>query len=113
MSHPASGNAMGMLYDAKKAGSPILVTAGQHDQGFALKEPLLWGDLPEIARPFVKWSAEVRGIHDLPQMIHRAAKTALAPPTGPVFLSLPGDIMNAEADHRPRQAHAHRRQHPR
>jgi benzoylformate decarboxylase len=89
---------MGMLYDAKKAGAPILVTAGQHDQGFAIKEPLLWGDLPEIARPFVKWSAEVRSIHDLPTMIHRAAKTALAPPTGPVFLSLPGDIMNAEAD---------------
>jgi benzoylformate decarboxylase len=95
---PGLGNAMGMLYDAKKAGSPILVTAGQHDQGFALKEPLLWGDLTEMARPLVKWSAEVRSIHDLPQMIHRAAKTALAPPTGPVFLSLPGDIMNAEAD---------------
>ena len=31
-------------------------------------------------------------------MVHRAAKTALAPPTGPVFLSLPGDILNAEAD---------------
>jgi benzoylformate decarboxylase len=95
---PGLGNAMGMLYDAKKAGSPILVTAGQHDQGFALKEPLLWGDLPEIARPFVKWAAEVRSIGDLPQMIHRAVKTALAPPTGPVFLSLPGDIMNAEAE---------------
>jgi benzoylformate decarboxylase len=95
---PGLGNAMGMLYDAKKAGAPILVTAGQHDQGFALKEPLLWGDLPEIARPFVKWAAEVRSIGDLPQMIHRAAKTALCPPTGPVFLSLPGDIMNAEAD---------------
>jgi benzoylformate decarboxylase len=95
---PGLGNAMGMLYDAKKAGAPILVTAGQHDQGFALKEPLLWGDLQELARPFVKWSAEVRSVHDLPQMIHRAAKTALAPPTGPVFLSLPGDIMNAEAD---------------
>ena len=31
-------------------------------------------------------------------MVHRAAKTALAPPTGPVFLSLPGDILNAEDD---------------
>src|SRR5436190_17306148 len=29
---PGLGNAMGMLYDAQKAGSPILVTAGQHDQ---------------------------------------------------------------------------------
>ena len=31
-------------------------------------------------------------------MVHRAAKTALAPPTGPVFLSLPGDILKNEAD---------------
>jgi len=29
---PGLGNAMGMLYDAQKAGSPIIVTAGQHDQ---------------------------------------------------------------------------------
>ena len=31
-------------------------------------------------------------------MVHRAAKTALAPPTGPVFLSLPGDILKSEAE---------------
>ena len=30
--------------------------------------------------------------------MHRAAKTALAPPTGPVFLSLPGDILKNEGD---------------
>ena len=95
---PGLGNAMGMLYDAMKANSPIIVTAGQHPQDFALKEPLHWAELPEIARPFVKWSAEVRNLADLPQMIHRAAKTALAHPMGPVFLSLPGDIMNAEGE---------------
>src|SRR6201996_4400710 len=31
---PGLGNAMGMLYDAQKAGSPVLVTTGQHDQKF-------------------------------------------------------------------------------
>ena len=95
---PGLGNAMGMLYDAQKAGAPILVTAGQHDQSFAVTEPILWADLPEIARPFVKWAAEVRRLPDLPRLLHRAAKTALAPPTGPVFLSIPGDILNAEAE---------------
>ncbi len=30
--------------------------------------------------------------------MHRAVKTALAPPTGPVFLSLPGDILKNDAD---------------
>src|SRR5205814_6294883 len=95
---PGLGNAMGMLYDAQKAGSPILVTAGQHDQDFNATEPILWPDLPTIARPLVKWSSEVHRLADLPRLVHRAAKTALAPPTGPVFLSLPGDILRADAD---------------
>ncbi|HET8920380.1 MAG TPA: thiamine pyrophosphate-binding protein [Xanthobacteraceae bacterium] len=95
---PGLGNAMGMLYDAQKAGSPILVTAGQHDQDFNSTEPILWADLPPIARPLVKWSAEVHRLADLPRLLHRAAKTALAPPSGPVFLSLPGDILKAEGE---------------
>jgi benzoylformate decarboxylase len=95
---PGLGNAMGMLYDARKAGAPIIVTAGQHEQRFNFTEPLLWADLPVVARPFVKWSEEVRRLADLPRAIHRAAKTALAPPTGPVFLSLPGDILTDSED---------------
>ena len=95
---PGLGNAMGMLYDAQKAGSPILVTAGQHDQSFNATEPILWADLPTIARPLVKWSSEVHRLADLPRLVHRAAKTALAPPTGPVFLSLPGDILRSDGD---------------
>ena len=46
----------------------------------------------------MKWSAEVHRLADLPRLVHRAAKTALAPPTGPVFLSLPGDILKAEGE---------------
>jgi benzoylformate decarboxylase len=95
---PGLGNAMGMLYDAQKSAAPVLVTAGQHDQGFNVTEPILWADLPTLARPLVKWSAEVHRLADLPRMIHRAAKTALAPPTGPVFLSLPADVLNAEEE---------------
>ncbi|MBI3457396.1 MAG: thiamine pyrophosphate-binding protein [Candidatus Rokubacteria bacterium] len=95
---PGLGNALGMLYDAQKAGAPLLLTAGQHDQSFNFTEPILWADLPPIARPFVKWAAEVRRLADLPRAVHRAAKTALAPPTGPVFLSLPADVLNAEGE---------------
>src|SRR4249920_28482 len=85
---PGPGNAMGMLYDTQKAGSPILVTAVKHDRDFNATEPILWADLPTLARPLVKWAAEVQRLADLPRLVHRAAKTALAPPTGPVFLSL-------------------------
>jgi benzoylformate decarboxylase len=90
---PGLGNAMGMLYDAQKAGSPILLTAGQQDNDYLATEPILSADLPVMARPLVKWSAQVERVADLPRLIHRAVKTALAPPTGPVFLSLPGDVL--------------------
>ena len=55
---PGLGNAMGMLYDAQKAGAPMLLTAGQHDQSFTATEPILWADLPPVARPFVKWATD-------------------------------------------------------
>lgn len=95
---PGLGNAMGMLYDAQKASSPILVTAGQHDQAFTFQEPILWADLASMARPLAKWSVEVTRLKDLPRAVHRAAKTALAPPMGPVFLSLPVDVLQETAD---------------
>ena len=94
---PGLGNAMGMLYNAAKAGAPILVTAGQQDTTIALTEPLLWADLATLARPLVKWSYEVGRVADLPRAVHRAAKVALTAPTGPVFLSIPGDVLTADA----------------
>ena len=93
---PGLGNAMGMLFDAHKAGSPVLITAGQQAQGFGITEPNLYAELPSLARPFAKYAAEVASVEDLPLLVHRAVKTALAPPSGPVFLSLPVDVMNAE-----------------
>jgi benzoylformate decarboxylase len=95
---PGLGNAMGMLYDAMKANSPVLVTAGQQDLEYIVAEPVLTADLPTLARPFVKWAAEVHRVEDLPVYVHRAVKTALAPPTGPVFLALPGDILKNDGD---------------
>jgi benzoylformate decarboxylase len=95
---PGLGNAMGMLYDAQMAGAPIMITAGQQDMEYLVTEPILSADLPRLARPFVKFSDQVNRIEDLPRLVHRAAKTAMAPPTGPVFLSLPGDILKNEAD---------------
>ena len=94
---PGLGNAMGMLYNAAKAGAPVLVTAGQQDMSIRLTEPLLWDDLATMARPLCKWSFEVTSIAELPRAVRRAAKVALTAPTGPVFLSIPGDVLTAVA----------------
>ena len=91
---PGLGNAVGALYNAKFSGSPIIVTAGQHEQGHGLLEPLLYEPLVPMAQPLVKWAVEVTRVADLPRIVHRAAKVALTPPTGPVFISLPGDVLD-------------------
>jgi benzoylformate decarboxylase len=93
---PGLGNAMGALFNAKFYGSPLLLTAGQQEQGHGLTEPMLYAPLVPIAQPMVKWAVDVNRVEDLPRVVHRAAKVALTPPTGPVFISLPGDILDAE-----------------
>jgi benzoylformate decarboxylase len=95
---PGLGNAMGALYNAKFSGSPIIVTAGQQEQGHGLLEPLLYEPLVPMAQPLVKWAIEVTRVEDLPRSMRRAAKIALTPPTGPVFISLPGDVLDETAD---------------
>ncbi len=93
---PGLGNALGSLYNAKFTGTPIILTAGQQEQGHGLTEPLLYDNLVPMAEPLVKWAIEVTRLEDLPRIMRRATKVAMTPPTGPVFISLPGDILNLE-----------------
>lgn len=92
------GNGMGMLFNAYRAGTPLIVTAGQQDTRMMFEEPILWGDMVSVARPWTKWAAEVTRIEDVPSAVRRAVQTAMTPPTGPVFLSLPVDVQMAEAE---------------
>lgn len=91
------GNAMGMLYNAFAAGTPLLVLAGQQDRRLQVGEPVLAGDTVGVARPWTKWSVEVQHVEDVPAIVRRAVQSALTPPTGPVFLSLPVDVQLARS----------------
>jgi benzoylformate decarboxylase len=86
------GNAMGMLYNAYCEGSSLLVLAGQQDRRLRFEEPVLAGDMVSVARPWTKWATEIERVEDLPSAVRRAVQTALTPPTGPVFLSIPVDV---------------------
>src|ERR1700738_5071958 len=74
-----------------------IMQPGKQEQGHGRMEPLLYGPLVRMAEPLVKWAVEVNRLEDLPRIVRRAAKIATTPPTGPVFISLPGDILNSEA----------------
>src|SRR5215212_9741618 len=68
------GNAMGMLYNAWREGTPLLVTAGQQDRRLKFEEPILWGDMVGVAKPWTKWAAEVERVEDLPAAVRRAVQ---------------------------------------
>src|SRR3954468_19381001 len=87
------GHGMGNLLNASVSQTPLVVTAGQQDSRHTITDPLLFGDLVAIARPAVKWAHEVAHADQLPVLVRRAFNDAKAAPTGPVFLSLPMDVM--------------------
>ena len=95
---PGLGNAIGMMYGALKARAPMLVTAGQQDRRLRLREPLLSHDLVAMAAPVAKWSAEPQAPDEVAPLLRRAFQVASRPPAGPVFVSLPVDVMEGETD---------------
>lgn len=93
--HTVAGlaNGLGNLANAAAAGTPMVVTAGQQDRRHLIAEPLLSGDLAGLAHSLVKWSHEVRTLGELGVAVRRAFRLAAAPPTGPVFLGIPMDVL--------------------
>lgn len=95
---PGLGNAMGNLVTAWHDRAPLVVTAGQQDRRHIALEPLLTGELVELAKPYVKRSVEPLRAEDVPREIHRAYHTAMQHPQGPVFVSIPMNDWDAEAE---------------
>jgi benzoylformate decarboxylase len=93
---PGLGNAIGALYGALKANSPLVVTAGQQDTRMRLTNPVLGHDLVAMAAPVTKWSVQVERADELAPVLRRAFKVATDAPRGPVFVSLPIDVLEQE-----------------
>lgn len=91
-------NALSLLYNAYKGGTPMVITAGQLDTRLLLHDATLWSDMAGTLRNYTKWSAEVLHTQDLPMLLRRAFRVARTPPTGPVFLSIPWNVLDEEAD---------------
>jgi benzoylformate decarboxylase len=88
------GHGMGAIMNAKIALAPMVVTAGQQDLRHILADPLLAADLVGMASPIAKWCFEPNSLDDLPLILRRAFHSSMSPPRGPVFLSLPMNILD-------------------
>lgn len=89
---PGLAHAMGNLYNAWRARLPVIALAGNQHSQLIAQEPILVANMVEMARPFTKWSYELKNVYELPMVLQRAFKEAMTEPAGPVFLSLPVDL---------------------
>jgi benzoylformate decarboxylase len=91
---PGTANAVGALYDAYRDRSPVVVTSTNVDTRIAGRDSHTEGkDLIELTKQFTKWSCEVHRADRIPELLNRAFKVAATPPTGPVYLSLPSNLL--------------------
>lgn len=98
--HIAAGVANGLIgmLNAKRSRTPMVVTAGQQDRRHLLEDPMLAGDVVAIAAAASKSAVEVQHARDLPVVLRRAFALAAQPPAGPVFVSIPMDLLREDTE---------------
>ena len=93
------GNAMGAVVSAARNNTPLLITAGQQTRAMLPTDPYLCSLRSTLLPlPYVKWADEPARAADVPGAIARALLTALTPPRGPVFVSIPEDDWGRQAE---------------
>jgi benzoylformate decarboxylase len=89
------GNGVGMLYQAMRGHSPLVVIAGEAGIRYDAMDSQMAADLVAMARPVTKWATRVLHPGSLLRVLQRAVKTAMTHPRGPVFVALPMDVLEA------------------
>jgi thiamine pyrophosphate-dependent acetolactate synthase large subunit-like protein len=92
------GNGIGMLYQAKRGNAPLVVIAGEAGIMYDAMDAQMATDLVAMTKTVTKWSTRVVHPSSLLRVLRRAIKIAATPPMGPVFVSLPMDILDADND---------------
>ena len=97
---PGVAAALPLLYNAQQGGVPLVVTAGQNHTRLLQYDPHLSGDIVGMGKIYTKWCTEIGHAEDIPTIIQRAFKMAMQPPTGPVLVSIPQNVLEQQFDFR-------------
>src|SRR5438445_179890 len=97
-----TANGLGGVINAARANVPMLFTAGRNpitESGFrgSRDRQIHWAqesfDQGAMVREFVKWDYELRNFAQLETVVDRALAITQAEPQGPVYLTLPREVL--------------------
>jgi acetolactate synthase-1/2/3 large subunit len=102
-----AGNAAGGVINAARSNVPMLFSAGRNpiteagDAG-SRDRPIHWAqeafDQAGMLREFVKWDYELKRFDQLETVVDRALTLAQSEPRGPVYLTLPREVLAERHD---------------
>ena len=104
-----TANAVAMIINASRENIPVLMTAGRTpiaEKGLpgARSLSIHWAqesfDQAAMVREFTKWDYELRGESDIETIVDRALQVACTEPMGPVYLTLPREVLAREVGER-------------
>lgn len=107
---PGAANAAIAVHNAYDESVPMLLLVGQVPGGITERRSFEEMDVVATFRPMSKWVVEVHRADRIPELLQRAVRTAVTGRPGPVVVSLPLDVLQAEVgdDLRPaRRVRAH------
>jgi acetolactate synthase I/II/III large subunit len=101
-----TANSLNGIINAARDNIPVLLAAGRTpltESGSiaSRNRPIHWGqeafDQGGMLREYVKWDYELRGGQPVDAVVDRALDIAMSEPRGPVYLTLPREVLSAPA----------------
>jgi thiamine pyrophosphate-dependent acetolactate synthase large subunit-like protein len=96
---PGHTNALTGMATANLAGSPLIAVSGSRARGLADRNAFQDIDQVGMARPAVKWAAEVPEASQIPFYLRRAYSEANSGRRGAVHLTIPVDVFTSPVAH--------------
>ena len=94
---PGHTNSLTGIATANLAGSPLIAVSGSRARRLAERQAFQDIDQVAMARPVVKWAAEVPAAGEIPFYFHKAYREANGGRRGAVHLTVPVDVFAEEA----------------
>jgi benzoylformate decarboxylase len=95
---PGIAHGIGNLFNACRSRTPLVILCCQQQNELVTQEPLLASNVVQLAQQYTKWAYEMRTPDEFALVLQRGFKEAMAPPNGPVFISIPWEFSMRRID---------------